>query len=209
MEPIILIGGGGHAGSVADSIIQSGRYEIAGFVDRESGRERGPFGIPLLGTDRDLEALFASGIRNAAVTVGYLGKGDLRERLYALLKRIGYRLPVIRDPSSVLAEGVCAGEGTYIGKRAVINTNARVGRMCIINTGAIVEHDNQAGDFTHVAVGAVLCGAVRTGKGVLIGANAVVLQGVCIGDYAVAGAGVTVRRDLLPGETYYGAGNEM
>ena len=55
-----------------------------------------------------------------------------------------------------------------------------------------------------VAVGAVLCGAVRTGKGVLVGANAVVLQGLFIGDYAVIGAGVTARRDVLPGEAYYG-----
>ena len=204
MEPIILVGGGGHAGSVADSIMKTKQYDIAGFVDYESRRENGPFGLPFLGTDDDLEAIFASGIRKAVVTVGYLGKGDVRERLYARLKRVGYSLPVIRDPSSILAEGACAGEGTYIGKRAVLNTNAEVGRMCIVNTGAIVEHDNRAGDFTHVAVGAVLCGAVRTGKGVLVGANAVVLQGLFIGDYAVIGAGVTARRDVLPGEAYYG-----
>ena len=38
MEKIILIGGGGHAGSVADSVMQSRRYTIAGYIEEEQVR---------------------------------------------------------------------------------------------------------------------------------------------------------------------------
>ena len=204
MVRIILIGSGGHARSVADSILQSKQYEIAGYIERADIEGTGALGIPVLGTDSDLEAIFDAGINTAFVTIGYIGKGNVRERIYNRLKQIGYSIPVIMDPSATLADRVQIGEGTFVGKRAVVNSNAQIGRMCIINTGAIVEHDNEIGDFSHIAVGSVLCGNVKIGKGVLIGANAVVIQGIRIGDGAIVGAGTTVRHDIESGQVYYG-----
>ncbi len=203
-ERIILIGSGGHAGSVADSILQSRQYEIAGYIEREDIGEKGSLGIPVLGTDSDLEAVFAAGIHTAFVTIGYMGNGHVRERIYDRLKQIGYRIPAVIDPSAILADGARIGEGTFVGKRAVVNSNAQVGRMCIVNTGAIVEHDNEIGEFSHIAVGSVLCGGVKVGKRAFIGANAAVIQGVRIGDGAIVGAGATVRHDIKSGQVYYG-----
>lgn len=204
MERIILIGGGGHAGSVADSIMQSNQYEVAGYIERKNIGGTGAAGIPVIGTDRELQTVFDSGIHTAFVTIGYMGTGFVRERMYDRLKQIGYNIPVIIDPSAILANRAQIGEGTFIGKRAVVNSNVQVGRMCIINTGAILEHDNEIGDFSHIAVGSVLCGNVKIGKRVLIGANAVVIQGIRIGDGAIVGAGTTVRHDIEPGQVYYG-----
>ena len=34
---------------------------------------------------------------------------------------------------------------------ACINTSAKVGEHCIINTGAIVEHDNIIEDYVHIS----------------------------------------------------------
>ena len=85
-----------------------------------------------------------------------MGEDDIREGVYDRLKQIGYRIPIIADPSAIMADGIQIGEGTFIGKRAVVNSNAKIGKMCIINTGAIVEHDNDIGDFSHIAVGGTL-----------------------------------------------------
>lgn len=204
MEQIVLLGGGGHTASVMDSIVKLHQYEIAGYVDRDHSREKDAGKLPLLGTDQDLETIYRSGIRNAFITVGYMGTGTVRERLFRQLKQIGYHIPRIIDPSAVIADHVKVGEGAYIGKKAVVNAAANIGMLCIINTGAIVEHNNSIGDFSHVAVGSVLCGNVKTGKRVFIGANATVIQGIEIGSGAVVGAGVTVRHDLAPGQVYYG-----
>ena len=204
LERIILIGSGGHAHSVADSIKQLKQYEIAGYIERADMEGTEAQGTSVLGTDRDLKAIFDAGIHNAFVTIGYMGKGSVREKIYDRLKQIGYGLPAVIDPSAILADGVRIGEGTFIGKRAVVNAGAQIGRMCIINTGAIVEHDNEIGDFSHVAVGSTLCGGVRLGQRVLVGANAVVIQGIRIGDGAVVGAGTTVRHDMESGQVYYG-----
>lgn len=204
MEQIILIGGGGHARSVADSIRGLGKYEITGIIDRQPRKGEMSDGIPFIGADDDLQEIYDAGVHHAFVAIGYMGRGHVREHIYENLKQIGFYIPYIADPSAVLAGNVKLGEGAYIGKRAVVNANADIGKLCIVNTGAIVEHDSQIGEFSHVAVGSVLCGQVRVGKGCLVGAGATVIQETFIGDGAIIGAGVTVRHNIEMGQTYYG-----
>ena len=196
MEKIVILGMGGHARSLADVLERQQAYEIAGYVvnDASSVNEGCPY--PILGNDSDLERIYQSGITNAAVGVGYLGKSDVRERLWAVLERIGFRLPVVCDPSAIVSDSAQVGEGSFIGKGAIVNANASVGKMCIVNTGAILEHDCQVGDFSHISVGTVLCGEVTIGKSVFVGANATVVQCLSIGDGSVVGAGTTIRKNV-------------
>lgn len=189
MEDIILVGYGGHAKSVADCIERKKEYRIIGYTDKEEHES----GYMYLGTDDVLRKYYENGIRNAAVCIGYLGKGNLREKIYSLLKNIGYSLPIIMDSSSIVAEDVELGEGTFIGKGAVVNAGAKVGKMVIINTMALVEHECVVEEFAHVAVAAVLCGQVRVGEAAFIGANATVIQGRTILPYQIVPAGTTVR----------------
>ena len=74
-----------------------------------------------------------------------------------------------------------------------INAEAMVGKMAIINTMALVEHECVVEDFAHVAVAAVLCGQVHVGKAAFIGANATVIQGRKIESGQIVPAGATIR----------------
>lgn len=186
-----MVGYGGHAKSVADCIERKTEYRIIGYTDSEAHNSEYQY----LGTDAVLEDYFDRGVKNVAIGIGYMGKGDLRARLYKLVKKIGFFLPVIADPSAIISENVSIGEGTFIGKGAIVNTEAAIGKMAIINTMALVEHECVVGDFTHIAVGAVLCGQVKVGDAVLIGANATVLQCMDIPSNTVIPAGETIRRN--------------
>lgn len=197
MERIIILGKGGHAESLADIVERENKYEIAGYVVNDTGKQSGNEKYPIIGSDRELEQIFQSGIRNAAVGIGYLGKSDLREKLWNKLKQIGYSLPVICDPSAILAGNIRLGEGTMVGKGAIINANASVGKMCIINTGAVIEHDCIVKDFSHISVGSILCGNVQVGKASFVGANATVIQGKSVGSQCIIGAGTTVRKNVM------------
>lgn len=189
MEDIVLVGFGGHAKSVADCIEREGRYRIKGYTELQSQQAAYPY----LGTDDELPKLYQSGIHKAVVCVGYLGKGNTREKLFCVLKQIGFHLPVIADPSSIISKNATIGEGTFIGKGAVINSEAIIGKMCIINTKSLIEHECVIDDFSHVAVGAVLCGQVKIGKGAFIGANATVIQQRQVKDGTIVPAGAIVR----------------
>lgn len=188
-EDILIVGYGGHAKSVADCIERTNMFHIAGYTDIELRTSKYKY----LGTDDVLEECFERGIRNAVVGVGYMGKGQFREKIYARLKEIGFFLPLISDPSSVISDTAKIGEGAFIGKGAVVNAEAVVGKMTIINTMALVEHECIIGDYSHIAVAAVLCGQVEIGEACLIGANATIIQGRQIESHKIVPAGSTVR----------------
>ena len=196
MEKIILVGCGGHAKSVVDSIEGQGKFEIAGFIAEKLDSDFEYRGYKIIGTDVDLESLYAKGIHNAFICIGYMGKENGRSKIYEQIKNIGYKLPVIIDKTAIVATDALIGEGTFVGKRAVINSNARIGVMTIINTGAIVEHDSNIDDYTHIAVNATICGGAQIGKRCLVGAGATVIQGVVIKDNAIIGAGSAVVKDV-------------
>lgn len=202
MKDIILVGFGGHAKSIADSIEQTGEYRIVGYTEQRECDTSGKYDY--LGTDDVLKEYFSKGVKYAAICVGYLGKGTIRNRLYSELKTIGFELPVIIDPSAILAKKVFIGEGTFIGKGAVINAEARVDEMCIINTKALIEHECRVEPFVHVAVGATLCGSVTVKQQSFIGANSTIIQGVTIGQECVVGAGAIVLKDVQEGKIICG-----
>ena len=193
---IVLIGCGGHAKSIVDTIESQGKYEIAGFVAKENDNDFEYRGYKVIGTDEELPEIYAKGIQKAVVCIGYMGQGTVRQKIYDKIKQIGFELPAIIDPKAVLAKDISVGEGVFVGKCSVINSNARIGKMAIINTGAVIEHDCCVGDYTHVAVNATICGNAKVGNECLIGTGATVVQEIRIGDKAIIGAGSVVIRDV-------------
>lgn len=202
MKRIVIIGAGGHARSVADTIERAGKYQIEGFVDIDPCAKVGNYRH--IGTDVDLPAIRNAGVENAAICLGFLGEGDKRQFLFQAAKQAGFCLPPIVDPSSVVANDAVIGEGAFVGKMAVVNASAVIGVMCIINSGAIVEHDCRVGDFSHVAVNATLCGGSSIGSASLVGASATVLQGIEVGSNVIVGAGSLLLSDVPDGSKIVG-----
>lgn len=204
MEDIILLGLGGHAHSVVDSIEQAGRYNILGFLDTEEMLGKRFRDYFVLDTDDALQTYFDKGIKNVFVTIGFMGHGNIRNQLYKQLKDIGYTVPNVIDSTAVVSKNAELEDGIFIGKNAVVNANAQIGKMCIINTGAIVEHDCRIGRFSHIAVGSVVCGAVSVGEQTLIGANATVIQERKVGNCCIIGAGTIISKDVQDNMIRYG-----
>ena len=196
MEEIVLIGFGGHAKSIIDTIEANEKYKIAGILEKRKEDGKIYRGYHIIGTDDDMEDLYRDGIKNAFVAIGYVGLSHIRNHIYKRLKRICYTLPTIIDPSAVVARDAVIGEGSFIGKRAVINSDAFVGKMCIINTGAVLEHECMVGDFSHISVGTILCGQVHVEDNSFIGAGSTVIQEIHIGRYSIIGAGSKVIKNV-------------
>ncbi len=204
MENVVIIGFGGHAKSVADSICKGKNFHIFGYTDVKDRHNEYDY----LGTDDILPELFNRGVHKAVLGVGFMGENDLRDSLVNYASQIGFVFPAIIDPSAISANDVVIGAGTYIGKRAVINSGARIGAYCIVNTGSVVEHESVIGDFSHVSVGTILCGSVSVRHHSFIGAGTTVIQGVKIGYDCIIGAGSTVLSDVGDGEKVWGIVNK-
>ena len=72
--------------------------------------------------------------------------------------------------------------------KVVVNSGTKIGKHCIINSAAVVEHDYVIDDFVHVSPNATLTGGVEVGEGTYIGAAAVVIPNITIGKWVTIGA---------------------
>lgn len=189
--PVVIVGAGGHARVVADTLLASGRI-VAGFIDADECLWGTVItGLPVLGGDAVLDAPGWAG----HALVNAIGANPLRETIQRRLEAAGWKFTGARHPRAAISSFATLDESVQVFANAVVQPGAVVGPGCIINTGAIVEHDCDLGPFTHCAPGSVLCGGVTTGPRVHIGAGAVVRENITLGADVTVGAGAAVVRD--------------
>lgn len=165
---ILLVGGGGHCKSVLDSLLILNEYDEIGIIDKDEKAGNTIMGIPVLGSDDDLPALYDAGYQYAFVTVGSAGKPSLRIKLFELVCKLGFTIPNIIDPSAIVSKYSVLEKGIFIGRQSIVNAGAVVGKGAIINSGAIIEHDCRIGAFAHIAPGVVLGGGVTVGDNIFV-----------------------------------------
>lgn len=195
-EQVIVIGAGGHGKVIADIVCSCGDT-VLGFLDDSPKPPESICGIPVLGGTKDYvnypDAKFVIAIGNGAV----------RRKVAQRLSGVSW-YTAIHPTATVSPMGTAIGEGTVIMAGAVVNPCAVIGRHCIINTKASVDHDNKIGDYTHISVGATLAGTVTVGETVWVGAGAVVSNNVSVCDECMIGAGAVVVRSIEEPGTYVG-----
>ena len=194
-EKIILIGGGGHCKSCIDVIEQEGRFDIAGIVDMPEKVGEKVLGYPVIGTDADLSALLKS-FPNVLITLGQIKTPSRRMSLFEELESLGAKFPVVQSPLAYVSPHADIAEGTIIMHQALVNAGARVGRNCIVNTKALIEHDAVIEDHCHIATATIINGGVRVGTGTFVGSNAVTREYISICDNTVIGCGAQITKSI-------------
>lgn len=57
-----------------------------------------------------------------------------------------------------------------------INSEVQIGKHCIINTNASIDHECFIADYVHISPNAALAGNVEVGEGTHIGIGACIIQ---------------------------------
>lgn len=200
---IVLLGAGGHASVLAELIKAAGEYKIYGYFDPNMKKGLIIEGVPVLGSDGHL-ALVRKKVRNACIAVGSIHNTSVRRRLFKKAKSLGFKVPFLIHPRSIVASTVDLTEGAQIMAGVVLQPHCRIGENTIINTGSIIEHDCLIGSDVHICPGTVVSGGCSVEDGAFIGSGAVVIQGIKIGRNAVVGAGSVVIKDVPAGEKVCG-----
>lgn len=195
MKEVIIIGAGRHAKVIAD-IVQSSGDHLLGFLVGGS-TETTFLGKPILGKDTDYH-LFP----NAHFIIAI---GDATAREYFVNNMQNAKWYTAIHPTAVISSlDTSIGEGTAVMANAVINPCSRVGKHCIINTTAVVEHDDKIDDFAHISVGAKLAGKVMVGKRTWVGVGSTVKDEITICSDCMIGAGAVVVKNITEPGTYVG-----
>lgn len=197
MEKLIIIGAGGYAKSVLDSIDYY-NYRIKGFLDEFSNKEE-HLGYPILWHSLDEIAEPEKFFYFIAI-----GNNERRKNWFDKLVAGGYRMINVVDKSAIISPEAKIGNGCFFGKMSVVNSNATIGNDCIINTKSLVEHGCTVHDHANISTNAVINGDVIIGEGTFVGTSSTTIGQKTIGSWSTIGAGAVVIKDVEDGVTVVG-----
>ena len=184
-KKLILIGAGGYAKSVIDSL-EFDRYEIVGFIDDIKTGEH--LGYSILGNS--LENF------NPKTHCFFVCIGNNKKRTIEIINII--------DKSAIVSKNIRIGKGIFIGKLAIVNSDVTLGNNIIVNTKALLEHGTSVGDNSNVSTNTAVNGDTKIGKNCFIGSSSVLNGQLTIGDGAVIGSGTVVIKDVKENTTVVG-----
>ena len=197
MEKLVLIGAGGYAKSVIDSV-DPYNYEILGFIDEYTEKSE-HLGYPILA--KSVESLID---RNNYVYFIAIGNNYKRKVWYDKLRSLNLRMINVVDRSAIVSPAATLGNACFIGKFAVVNSKAVIGDNCIINTRALVEHGCHVSNHVNLSTNSVINGDVQIGEGTFIGSCSVTIGQLSVGKWSTVGAGAVVIRNVEDGVTVAG-----
>ena len=194
---LLIVGAGGHGKVVADIAIKINRWKQIDFLDDESTKSS--MGIKVIGGFNCIDKY----VKDYDIFVA-IGSNKIREDLQTQLENSRANIPTLIHPNAIIGEQVEIDIGTVIMAGAVINCCSKIGKSCIINTGATIDHDNLIEDFVHISPGVSIAGMVKVGKGTVLGINSTVINNLYITSGCIIGAGAVVVNNIDEAGTYVG-----
>ena len=201
MKPLVMVGAGlGSLPRIVAEAAAAGGTPLAGYLD--AGDDPQPPTTPLerLGNESLLDNPEFLAAFDLVVAVQGRGRRALCERILAS----GGALPVLAHPAATISTTASIGAGTILSAGVIVQSDARIGRFCGLNTACSIDHDNVVGDSVSIGPGAHTAGRVTILDEAFIGLGALIINGVTIGRRATVGAGAVVVRDVPEGATVVG-----
>ena len=146
MKKLLILGAGGYGKTVADLASQLGCYDKIAFLDDGRSGEGilGKCGEFVTFSDGDTEMYPA------------FGNSSIRMHWLKSLRDAGVTVPALVHPRAYVSPTARLGIGTVVLPMAVVNTGVQVGSGCIVNIGALIDHDSVLEDGVHLAPGAIV-----------------------------------------------------
>jgi len=197
-KPLLILGSGGFALDVADFTMETGEWNVVGFVQNVAPQE-----------PTTLDDLPLYWIEDAwrehpqAWAVCALGSQQ-RDRFTAQAQAIGVSFATVIHPFTRVSGRAQIGSGSIVSPGAILSAGSRIGSHVILNRASSVGHHTTIEDHAFIGPGATLCGSCLIGANAFIGAGAVVSDHITVGPRAFVAAGAVVTRDVAAGELVMG-----
>lgn len=206
-KSIFFYGGTGQS-KVMRGIAESSGYELIAVLD-DTENISPPFEDVKIFSGKDCLKKFLEEVSpdnseiHFLVTIGN-PHAKARIEISKRLEDIGYKCASLVHASAIVDHRAVLGKGNQVHPGAIINSHAKIGNYCIINTRSLIEHDDVLMDGVGIGPGAILCGNVKIGKHSWIGAGSIVRQNITIGSNCIIGAGSVVVNDIPDGKIVVG-----
>lgn len=190
-DGIVILGAGGHAKVCIEIFHDMGRPVVCCIGGEGSTGKC--LDIPVVIGDTQIRRLYERGYRKFFVAIG---SNAIRQKLADMALGLGFELVNAISPKAVISGSAKLGRGVAVMPGVVINAEAFIDDLAIINTGATIDHDCRIGRAVHIAPQCALAGKVSVGQGSFLGIGCKVIPEISIGSLCVAGAGSVIVRDI-------------
>lgn len=181
---ILIYGASGHC-RVVSSVAESNNIEIEAIFDDFSN-------LCKMNNIKIVGKYDPSYMKSLSIIVA-IGDNVLRKKI---TKSISHNFINLIHNSAIVDIYTKVDIGTVVFHNSVIQRNSHIGKHCIINTNASIDHDCIISDYVHISPSATLCGNVKVGEGTHIGAGATIIPNINIGKWCVIGAGAVITKDV-------------
>ena len=196
---LVIIGAGGHGKVIADIALKTGYTNIAFADDNAEGF---CLSYPIICKISNIES------QNDGKTDFIIAVGDngIRKRI---AEQHNINWVTLIHPSAQIGMNVKIGIGTVVMAGAVVNSFASIAEHCIINSCAVIEHENVIENYVHISPNAALGGNVHIGEKTHIGIGATIINNIDICSNCIVGAGAVVVKNIQESSTYIGVPAKM
>jgi len=181
-----LIGAGGHARVVIDTLEEAGISIDTIWDDNLKLNLLGKYSVKHNVLDYTAE--------EGDEFIVAIGNNKIRHQLVRALEKSKFGQAI--HPKSYISKHSIIGSGTVVMANCTVNVDCHIGQHVILNTNSSVDHDCKLGDFVHISPNAALAGNVTVGEGTHIGIGASIIQNINIGKWAVIGAGAVIINNI-------------
>ncbi len=203
---LYIFGTGGHARVILSEILILDTYEEIIFVSPNHYDEDiiriNTHTYKVVNSTDDLIKIYNKD------SYGIIGIGDISKRrniVDELLSKIpDFKWTSVISLNSIIAEDVLVEEGTVVVAGSIINTGSRLGKHCIVNTRATIDHDNQIGSYVNINPGVVTGGSVTIHDDSEVGIGSIIKNNILINKNVTIGGNSFVNKDCLSDSLYFG-----
>jgi len=174
-------------------------FEVKGFLDDKSDALDGMSGYPpIIGSVEKYE------IESDDVFVCALGDAHWKRHYAEIILGKGGRFINLIHKECPIGKNTKMGQGCVVCDHVGISCDISIGDFVTFQPYAIVGHDCQIGNYSHIGTRSFMGGYSIIGEASTLHTNSVVLPHVRVGNGSVVGAGAVVMRKVKNGDTVYG-----
>jgi sugar O-acyltransferase (sialic acid O-acetyltransferase NeuD family) len=207
MKKKVFIWGGTGNYKVNKEILEFLNYKIIALFDNNVNLINPYEDVPFIGGQKDFENWITKKAKpsdyNFLVTMGG-GHGKSRIEIQDLIKSFGANPIISIHPSAYVSLNARIGEGSQIFAHAAICVESFIGKACIINTSASIDHECILGDGVTIGPGVRMAGLVQVGNYTDIYTGAIIFPRITIGTNVTIGAGSVVTKNIPDNVMVYG-----
>ena len=203
MKQLLIIGARGWGREVYDiakACIEGGaNFTVKGFLDDKADALEGYDNYPPI-----IGAVESYQIQPNDVFICALGNVNNKKHYSDLIKAKGGEFISLVHPTAVIGTNAKIGKGCIVGAYANLSNDTRIGDFVTMSIRSGMGHDSTIGDYTHIGGNCCISGFVTIGQNVTMHPGCIMVPHRKIGDNAVIGTGSVVLGNIKANTTVFG-----